>query len=408
MSNFLRLVALASLIGAASAATARDHWVATWATSLQVPEERYRFADADLTDATLRQVVRVSLGGARLRVVVSNAFGTEPLRVDAAHVALSSDPATSNIAAGSDRALTFDGAAVVIIPAGASYRSDPVELAVPPLASLAVTLHLPSAPLGQSTHMAPHAISYVLAGNHVADAVLTGAKPVERWLQVGGIEVAAASDARTIVAFGDSITDGHGATTNGNNRWPDRLADRLHAAPGSRNIAVVNHGIGGNRLLRDGTGPNALARFDRDVLGQAGVRYVIVLEGVNDIGNLTRDASAGPAEHAALVARAIGSYRQMVARAHDHGIKAYGATILPYAGAGYYKADGTGDVDRQAINAWIRAPGNFDAVIDFDAATRDPAQPEKMLAAFDSGDHLHPSPAGYRAMADAIPLKLFR
>ncbi|WP_419815304.1 SGNH/GDSL hydrolase family protein [Glacieibacterium sp.] len=406
MFKILRSIVAASLIVGASGALAKDHWVAGWATSLQAPEERNRVADADLTDATLRQVVRLTIGGSKLRVIVSNAFGTEPLRVDAVHIGLSSDPATSRIAAGSDRALTFDGSPAVIIPAGASYRSDPVDLAVPALGSVAITVHYPTAPVGQTTHTGSHATSYLIAGNHVADDVLTGAKPVERWLQMAGVEVAAAPDARAIVTFGDSITDGHGATTNGNDRWPDRLAERLKAASASRNIAVLNHGIGGNRLLREGTGPSALARFDRDVLAQSGVRYVVVLEGVNDIGTLTREASAGPAEHTALVARAIGVYRQIITRAHDHGIKAYGATILPYSGAGYYSA--AGDADRQAINAWIRAPGNFDAVIDFDAATRNPARPEQMRAEFDSGDHLHPSPAGYRAMGDVIPLKLFR
>jgi len=382
-------------------------WVGSWASSQQIPEDRNALPDADLRDATLRQIVRVSVGGDRFRVLLSNAFGTAPLRIDAAHVALSLDRATSRIDPKSDHTLTFDGAPDVVIPAGASYLSDSVEFPVEALKSLAITIHLPDAPHGQTSHPGSRATSWLVHGNQVGAPELANAKGVEHWFQLAGVEVNAYG-ARAIVTLGDSITDGHGATTNGDDRWPDRLADRLQASAATRNVAVLNHGVGGGRLLLDGLGPNALARFERDVIAQTGVRYLIVLEGVNDLGTFTRDAPQSVEAHASLVARIIASYRQMVARARAHDIKAIGATILPYGGSDYYHPDAANEADRQAINRWIRTPGNFDAVVDFDALTRDPANPMRMKPAYDSGDHLHPSAAGYRAMADSIPLELFR
>ena len=220
-------------------------------------------------------------------------------------------------------------------------------------------------------------------------------------------DVAAPAQAAAVVTLGDSITDGHGATTNGNDRWPDVLARRLQGTPATKTVSVLNHGIGGNRLLLDGLGPNALARFDRDVVAQTGVRYVIVFEGVNDLGTLTRDAPASAAEHKALVDRIESAYEQMILRAHAHGIRVIGATITPYGGSGYYHPNAENDADRQAINAWIRDPKHFDAVVDFDKVVRDPAQPDRLNPAFDSGDHLHPSAVGYKAMGEAIPLTMF-
>jgi lysophospholipase L1-like esterase len=209
------------------------------------------------------------------------------------------------------------------------------------------------------------------------------------------------------VVLGDSITDGHGATTNGNDRWTDVLATRLQASSKTRNVGVLNLGIGGNHLLTDGLGPNALARFDRDVLAQTGVRWLIVLEGVNDLGGFTRLSDPAEAEHAAFVNRVIASYEQMITRAHSAHLLVYGATILPYSGSGYYHPPQSNEADRQVINQWIRTPGHFDKVIDFDKAMRDPSQPDRLLPAYDCGDHLHPNPAGYRAMGESIPLSFF-
>ena len=218
----------------------------------------------------------------------------------------------------------------------------------------------------------------------------------------------APAGAAAIVVLGDSITDGYGVQPNTDTRWPDFLARRLQADPRTRHLAVLNHGIGGNRMLLDGLGPNALARFERDVLAQPGVRYLILLEGVNDLGTLTRDAPATPEAHRALVEGIIGAYRQMVERARARGIRAIGATILPYGASEYYHPNALNEADRQAINAWIRAPGHFDALIDFDAMIRDPAAPTRMRADLDSGDGLHPSIAGYEAMAEAVPLSTVR
>ena len=230
---------------------------------------------------------------------------------------------------------------------------------------------------------------------------------MDHWYFVAGVDVLSGSAMGSVVALGDSITDGHASTTNGNDRWPDVLARRLQQSGGTRNLGVLNQGIGGNHLLIDGLGPNALARFDRDVLAQPGVRYLIVLEGVNDLGGLTRTGEVSAAEHSALVRRILAAYQQIVVRAHTHGIKVIGATILPYTGSDYYHPGPNSEADRVAVNQWIRARGHFDAVIDFDQATRDPAHPERLLPAYDSGDHLHPSPRGYATMGDSIPLSLF-
>jgi lysophospholipase L1-like esterase len=244
-------------------------------------------------------------------------------------------------------------------------------------------------------------------GDLVTAPDLPDAKKVDHWYQVSGVDVVAPKGAASIVVLGDSITDGHGATTNGNDRWTDVLAERLRAFPNNRSLSVLNEGIGGNHLLTDGLGPNALARFNRDVLAQTGVRYLILLEGVNDLGGLARSGEVSAAEHSALVKRILGSYSQIIARAHAHAIKVLGATILPYTGSNYYHPGASSEADRQAVNQWIRTPGHFDAIVDFDEATRDPSHPERLLPSYDCGDHLHPSPEGYRVMAGAVPLSVF-
>jgi lysophospholipase L1-like esterase len=244
-------------------------------------------------------------------------------------------------------------------------------------------------------------------GDAVTAPTLNDAKHVDHWYQLSGIDVEGAPRAASVVALGDSITDGHGATTNGNDRWTDVLSARLQSSPRTRNIGVSNQGIGGNHLLIDGLGPNALARFNRDVLASAAVRWVIVFEGVNDLGGLSRNGEVPVAQHSALVERVTAAYEQMIIRAHAHGLRIYGATITPYAGSNYYHPGPLSEADRQQVNRWIRATGHFDAVIDFDAVVRDPEHSERLLPAYDCGDHLHPSPAGYKAMGDSIALELF-
>jgi lysophospholipase L1-like esterase len=388
---------------AAGQTAGQTHWVASWASAQQTPEPQNALPDADLTDATLRQTVPLSIGGRRLRVRLSNAFGRAPLAIDSAHVALAAAAGSPRIRPGSDRALTFGGSPEVVIPAGAEYWSDPVELDAPALADLAVTIHLRLTPDGQTSHPGSRTTAWLVHGDAVGAEDLGQGAKVLHWFQLSGVDVAA-NGGGAVVVLGDSITDGRGSTTDGDDRWPDQLARRLQASTSTAGIGVVNAGIGGNRVLLDGLGPNAAARIDRDVLGQSGVRALIVLEGVNDLGTLTQDAPAPPAAHPALTRRLIAAYAQIIAAAHAHGLTVIGGTITPWAGTAMYHPDAENEADRQRVNAWIRAPGHFDAVADFDAALRDPQRPDRLLPAYDSGDHLHPSPAGYRAMAQAVPL----
>jgi lysophospholipase L1-like esterase len=382
-------------------------WVASWGASQQIPEPQNALAPDDLRDATVRQIIHLSAGGPSVRVHVSNAFGTEALHFTSVHIARAVSASSPAIDVASDRALTFAGSSDVTVPPGAEFVSDPLEFAVTPLADVAVTFYLELPPTRETGHPGSRATSYYEHGNVVSAANLPEAKHVDHWYQISEIDVQGAPGAATVVALGDSITDGHGATTNGNDRWTDVLAQRLQSSTETRNIGVSNQGIGGNHLLTDGLGPNALARFDRDVLAPAAVRWVIVFEGVNDLGGLARDGEVSAAEHAARVQQILSAYQQIVARAHAHGLRVYGATITPYVGSNYYHPGPLSESDRLAVNQWIRVAGHFDAVIDFDSALRDPEHPERLLAGYDCGDHLHPSPAGFRAMANAVSLALF-
>ena len=404
----IALAILAASIAATSAyaGSPGDHWIGSWATAEQIPEPRNALPASDLTDASLRQVVHLSLGGAQLRVRLSNAFGVEPLHITAVHIARPLAAAAGAVDPVSDVALSFGGRPDVTIPAGAEYISDPAAFEIPPGGDLAISLHIDAAPSQETSHPGSRATSFLIHGDHVADGQWSGAAAFDHWFVIAGVDVVASPTAAAVVTLGDSITDGHGATTNGNDRWPDDLAVRLRGD--GRPLSVLNHGIGGGRVLLDGLGPNALARFDRDVLAQPGARYLIVLEGINDIGTFDPPGARPQAEHDRLVADLTAAYAQMVTRAHAAGIKVYGATITPFADCGAYHPKPISEADRVAVNAWIRAPGHFDAVIDFDQALRDPALPDHLAAAYDSGDHLHPSPAGYRAMAAAIPLSLFK
>lgn len=398
-----------SFVLPASAATGPSlaHWVGSWAASQQLVEPANALSPDDLRDATLRQVVHLSLGGTQIRLRLSNRFGATPLHVIAARVALPVAADSDKIVPGSDKPVTFSGLRDVVIPAHADYVSDPLPFPAKALSNIAITLHIEASPDGETGHPGSRATSYVAHGNLVSATDLPSANTIDHWFFIEGIDVAAPSTARAVAVLGDSITDGHAATTNGNDRWTDVLAERLQAGPTTQEVAVLNQGIGGNRLLNDGLGPNALARFDNDVIAQPGVRYLIVLEGINDIGMLTHTGDVSGAERAALVQQMIAAYSQMIARAHMHSIEAIGATIMPFVGSAYYHPGPASEADRQAVNDWIRTPGHFDAVIDFDKIMRDPAHPDRLLPAYDSGDHLHPSPAGYAAMGEAVPLSLF-
>lgn len=382
-------------------------WVATWGSSQQIPEPHNELQADDLRDATVRQIFHLSAGGPSLRVHLTNAFGTEALHFKSVHIARPLSTISSEIDPKSDRSLTFAGSAEVTIPPGAEFVSDPLEYAVKPLSDVAVSFHLDEPPDRQTSHPGSRATSYYVHGDAVSAAKLTEPKTVDHWYQVSEIDVQAAPGAAAVVALGDSITDGRGSTTNGNDRWTDVLAVQLQGAHKTANIGVINKGTGGNHLLTDGLGQNVLARFDRDVLAPAGVRWLIIFEGVNDLGGLAQNGEVSAAEHAAFVSRVLAAYQQVIARAHAHGLRVYGATITPYVGSGYYHPGPLSEADRQTVNEWIRATGHFDAVIDFDSIVRDPEHPDRLLPSNDSGDHLHLSSAGYKAMGSAIPMALF-
>lgn len=400
------LAAVALAWTAPAAAQGQCPWQPVWASSQMAPDTANALPADSLSDASLRQIVRVSQGGDRVRVRLSNAFGRDPLVIRGASIARAAASDRADIA-GAIVPLTFAGRPDAVVPAGADWLSDPAALPVAAFADVAITLHIARDPNGQTGHPGSRATSYLARGDATRTRTMTGATTVDRWYMLSGVETQDCGHRGAVAVLGDSITDGRGSTTNRNDRWTDFLARRLAGDRATRGLAVLNQGIGGNRVLADGLGPNAMARLERDVLAQPGVRHLIVLEGINDIGTLTREKPATPAQHAALVAQVTGAYAQIVARARVHGIRVYGATILPFMGTDYYHPDAANEADRQAINAWIRAPGNFDGVIDLDQAMRDPARPAWLNPRYDSGDRLHPSPDGFRAMANAVPLSLF-
>jgi lysophospholipase L1-like esterase len=367
-------------------------WTATWGSSQILATGADALPKEALNGATLRQVVHLSLGGKAVRLHLSNEFGEAPLELHTVTV--------SNSGSGkSPPAVLFNGQAKVSIPAGAEYFSDPIALSVDPLSDLTITLVIDKAPDRITLHSGSRATSFLLTANREA-----APQALLHWYFIAGVEVEAAPGSRSLVALGDSITDGHAATNDANNRWTDVLARRL--AP--MGVAVVNEGIGGNRLLDDGLGPNALARFDRDVLSVAGAHYLIVLEGINDLGVLDRLQGQSEATHAAFIEKLESAFRQMIERGHAHGIRVYGATIMPDTGSDYYHPGQRSEAARQAVNQWIRSSGVFDGVVDFDQVMRDPTHPDRLAPAFDSGDHLHPGPAGYQRMGESVPLDLFK
>lgn len=349
-----------------------------------------------LAGVTLRQVVHTSIGGASLRVRLSNLFGDGPLTITAARVARSRGGSVIEVA--SDRGLTFAGADSVRLAPGAVATSDPLDYDVPALGDLAVTIEIGAAPAAVTGHPGSRATSYLRAGRWARAPELAEAVTTDHWYVLAGLDVAAEGTA--VIALGNSITDGRGSGTNRNDRWPDNLARRLQLDPRTRHVAVLNAGIGGNAVLERGLGPTALSRLERDVLAQSGARWVILLEGVNDIGGARE-----PGRAATVAQNLPAAYRDIIARAHDRGLRVYGATIPPFGGSQYDGDDR--EAARQRVNRWIRESGAFDAVIDFDAVLRDPAQPSRLLPLADTGDHLHPNEAGYRMMADAIDLALF-
>jgi lysophospholipase L1-like esterase len=360
------------------------------------------FAVHVFSGTTLREIVHVSAGGAEVRVRFSNEFGSDPLTLDDAHVALSGGGAA--IKDGTDHAVTFGGAASVRIAPGAAIYSDAVAMALPPLSDLAISFHIPAQHMRAETyHAFADQENWIADGDVAGSATLASPTKVTSWYFLSGVDVAASEGSFAIVALGDSITDGAHSTVNANSRWPDVLAARLGHEHGLEKVSILNEGIGGNRVLNEGFGPSAISRFDRDVLAQNGARYVVVLEGINDIGRL--HGFQGPEDDITAQQLELGLH-QLADAAHEHGLKIIGATLTPYGGAGYFTDKG--EQLRAAVNDWIRTSGTFDGVIDFDQITRDPQNPNRFNPLYDSGDHLHPNDAGYKAMGEGIDLKLFR
>jgi lysophospholipase L1-like esterase len=384
------------------AAPARaDNWVATWQASPHAAWAAQDFAlptgvPGTLERQTVRETARISVGGQRVRVVLSNRYGTQPLIVGEAHLSRASAQADGDgDAAG--HALTFGGQRSVAIPPGAPAISDPVEMPVAALDKLVVSVYLPERTSLASFHWGAQQTGYITDGNQTGVARLQGGQVLHGRALLSGIWVDTATPASAVVAFGDSITDGNGSTPDADRRWPDYLAARLS----KDGVAVVNAGISGARLLGDRMGVNAAARFEQDVLSQPGAHTAIVLMGINDIG--WPQSLFASQEAPMTAARMIAAYRQLIAQARARKVRIIGATLLPFEGtqiAGYYTP--AKDALRHQVNQWIRGSGEFDAVADFDALLRDPDHPARMQQRYDSGDHLHPGDAGYKAMAAGL------
>ena len=404
--QWLAFVSSAVLLVAAHAAGVshaqeKPKWVGTWAGSPMLADGRWMRPIANMT---LREIVHLSNGGAQVRLRFTNEFGIDPLTIANAHVAASASG--SDIKTGTDHAVTFGGANGVRIAPGGVIYSDPVDLNVAPLSDLAVSFFVPAQNMrAETAHLAADQDNFIADGDQTSAVSLAQPRTVMSWYFFSGVDVPAANGSRAIVTLGDSITDGTASTRNANRRWPNVLAERLKQEHGLEDVAVLDEGIGGNRVLNEQSGPSALSRFDRDVLGQNGVKYLLILEGINDIGRLANTRMLAPEDD--ITAQNLEhALTQIADRAHEHGIKVYAATLTPYGGAGYYSEKG--EQVRQEYNNWMRTSNVFDGFIDFDKIATDPQNPGHFNPAFDSGDHLHPADAGYKAMGEGIDLKLFK
>ncbi|MFI1223757.1 MULTISPECIES: SGNH/GDSL hydrolase family protein [unclassified Streptomyces] len=392
--------------------TADGGWARTWGTSPHAPIEAFGPLPS-FADTTLRQVVRISGGGRQVRLRITNEYGTAPLTVDAARIALAAPE--GGIRPGSERVLTFDGRPAVTVPTGAPMLSDPIELSLPALSDLSISLYLPEAVKSATCHAMGVQTAWAVPGNSV-DALTLPADAESLPLQafISAIEVRGDAGATTIAIIGDSNTDGSGTTPDTNRRWTDRLAERLAELDGPP-VCVSNQGISGNRMLNEGLGDSVLARFDRDVLATPGLGHVVLAIGLGDIGisYAPRDGSGPPADFLALFPGApvtaddlIAGYRRLITRARARGVRVHAPTLTPYEGDEIHTPQG--EQVRQRVNEWIRTGGAFDAVMDFDAVWRDPAHPSRIRDGFHAGDHLHGNDAGCRALGDSIDLALFR
>jgi lysophospholipase L1-like esterase len=384
--------------------SAAETWIGTWATGQQLVESQNNPASPGLANNTLRQIVHATLGGSRIRVQFSNKYSTGATTINSAHIAISNSgiPINSSIDTATDTALTFGGSPSVTIAAGDEIYSDAVDFNVAPMSNLTVSIYFGSDASSTSVtgHPGSRTSYYLKTGNTVSDAEMqSGYRNAEHWYVLSRIDVWLDDSHGCAVTLGDSITDGRGCDPNYNNRWPDDFASRVHANPDTVKVGVINEGIGGNCVVSGGLGPTALSRFDHDVLEQPGVKWVIILEGVNDLGS---------ASSSSIVTSITNAYQEFIDKAHTHGILVYGVLILPFKGSGYANGNSNRLTWRNQINDWIRTSGQFDAVIDLDPAVWDPADHEKLNPAYlFENDYLHLNVAGQQAMADAIDLSLF-
>jgi lysophospholipase L1-like esterase len=375
-----------------------EKWVGTWTTAPQLVETSNNPPSPGLSNNTLRQIVCVSLGGDSLRIRFSNEFSTHPVTLNEVHIAISEGGST--IDTSTNKVLYFNGNPRTTIEPGAAITSDPFQFSIQPRTNIAITIYFGETSPDVTGHPGSRTTSYLLTGNEVSEAEFSGAVQADHWYIINSIDVMAPDSAAAVVTLGNSITDGRGSGTNKQDRWPDELAIRLQGNPNTRQVAVLNQGIGGNCVLRFCLGPSALSRFNRDVLEQSGVKWLIILEGINDIGGA--NGAQGSVQTAQNL---ISAYGQMIDSAHANGILVYGATLLPFGGSSYDSPDH--QKAWKTVNDWIRNSGRFDAVIDFDKALRDSTNPAALLPIYDSGDHLHPSETGHFIMAAAIDLTLF-
>lgn len=406
------MMALLVLSFTAAGATQPTHWVVSWGASASPPPDaaQLRKQGLEFDNQTLREIVHLSLGGSAVRVRFSNFFGKQSLEIGSAHLALRASDST--ILAASDRALTFGGAPGVVVPPNAFVVSDPVKLSVPAESDLAISIFVPHAASAAGMHSFAQQTSYVGAGDLTGALSIANPRAISSWIFLAGVDVSAPVSAGAIAVFGDSRVDGDGSTPNVNARWTNVLSKRLSKQGVA--LGVLNAGIVGNRILHDGPqeavelGVDGLARFEQDALDQPGVKYVIVLEGIVDIG--LPGTALAPASEDVSVDDLIAGMKQLIARAHDRGMKVFGATQTPFSGAntvpGIFNAEK--EARRKALNEWMRSSHAFDGVMDFDKVVRDPADRERIRPAFDSGDHLHPNDAGYEAMGKAIDISVFR
>lgn len=384
------------LTGQSDRGTGRK-WVGTWSTGLQLVETRNNPPLPGLTGNSLRQVVRVSIGGETLRVKFSNEFSKSRLTMHSVQIAASAGGSLINQS--TNISLTFGGSKEVIMDAGTSITSDPFAFNLQPRMDVAITIYFGSTPPDLTGHPGSRTTSYLLPGNNVSETDFSGSVTTEHWYVINGIDVQAQSRASCIAILGNSITDGRGSTTDMQDRWPDLLSERLLANPDTRRVGVLNLGIGGNCVLKDCLGPAGISRYERDILSKSGVKFVIIFEGVNDIGGVRSSDAA-----ASVAGGLIAAYKMMIDSAHSRGLKIYGATISPFKGNGYYNQ--FSEECRNEVNGWIRGSGWFDAVIDFDFVVRNPKDTISLVSSFQN-DGLHPDLQGFKKMADCIDLRLF-